>query len=320
MHYKLHRVARNSEGWKRPSLGRLGAPGVGGYVAQNGFGIEDWNFNFGLSNNGMMLGYTVAKPAKQLVGEEFRLILATFSGDDGWYAQGYYDGAIYKNPVAHPGPVIDQMTSDVFQLAQKRALSNRYNQMTQAEIRSTMAAEMLHFCWEIPIEKVVVFKEAVKIAPDTFAPGTQRMVTSYNITEKQFEDIIAGASPIFFTTLERETFEEGGHHLRMHNATERNPRLISAFKRGLQSFACAICAFDFEAEYGDIGRGFIECHHTRPVSEMNPNGDTTSVDELIAVCPNCHRMLHRQKPLLTPEALRKMRRDTKKAGATDTKD
>ena len=32
MHYKLHRVAPNSESWKRPSPGRLGAPGVGSYV------------------------------------------------------------------------------------------------------------------------------------------------------------------------------------------------------------------------------------------------------------------------------------------------
>jgi hypothetical protein len=286
---------------------------VGSYVAENGFGHEDWNFNFDFSHKGMMLGYTVAQPAKRFAGDEFRLILATFSADDGWYAVGYYDGAIYKeNPAAPAKPVIDQMASDVFQLAEKNALSSQYNQMTEPQMRSAIAAEMVHYRWEIPIDKVIVFEKPIEIAPGTFAPGTKRMVTSYNITEEQFDDIVAGASPIFFTQPETGTFEEGSRRLRMHNAIERNPRLISAFKRGLQSFACAICAFNFEAEYGDIGSGFIECHHTRPVSEMNPDGDTTSVDELIAVCPNCHRMLHSQKPLITAKALRKMRRDAKK--------
>lgn len=314
MHYKLHRVAPNSESWKRPSPGRLGgASGVGSYVAENGFGHEDWNFNFGFSHNGMMLGYTVAQPSQRFVEEEFRLILATFRADDGWYAVGYYDGAIYKeNPAAPAKRVIDQMASDLFQLAKQNALSNRYNQMTQPQMRSAIAAEMVYYRWHIPVDKVIVFKEPIKIAPNIFAPGTKRMVTSYNITEEQFHYIVAGASPIFFTQPETGTFEEGSRRFRMHNVIERNQRLISAFKRGLQSFACTICAFDFEAEYGDIGRGFIECHHTRPVSEMNPDGDTSSVDELIAVCPNCHRMLHKQKPLIEATALRKMRRDARK--------
>jgi hypothetical protein len=313
MHYKLHRVAPNSEKWKRPSPGRLQAPGVGRHVADNGFGHEDWNFNFDFSQKGMMLGYTVAQPAQNFAGDEFRLILATFSVDDGWFAVGYYDGAIYmENSVVPANHIIDQMASDVFQIAQINALSIRYNTMTRLQMKATIATEMVHYRWRIPVDKVVVFKEPIAIARKTFAPGTKRMVTSYNITEQQFNDIVAGASAIFFTRPETTLFEEGSRHLRMHNAIERNQKLISAFQRGLQSFACTICAFDFEAEYGNIGIGFIECHHTRPVSEMNPDGDTTSVDELIAVCPNCHRMLHKQKPLVAAAELRIMRRNAKK--------
>ncbi len=313
MHYKIHRLTPNSERWKRPSAGRVGAPGVDSYVAENGFGHEDWNFNFDFSHDGMMLGYTVAQPAQRFAGDEFRLILATFSAGDGWNAVGYYDGAIYKeNPAAPAKLAIDRMASDIFQLATQNTLSSRYNQMTQSQIRTALAEELVSYNWEIPIDKVIVFKEPIKIAPGTFAPGTQRMKTSYNITEEQFDDIVARDLSIFFTQPETDAFEEGSRCLRVHNAIERNQRLINAFKRGLKSFACAICTFDFEAEYGEIGKGFIECHHTRPVSEMNPDGDTTSVDELIAVCPRCHRMLHRQTPLIEAKALRKMRRDAKK--------
>ena len=90
MRYKLHRVAPNSEGWTRPSNGRLGQNGVGDYVRKHGFGHEDWNFNFDLADNGQMLGYTAAKNAGADVGQNFGLILATYDAG-GWRAAGYYD-------------------------------------------------------------------------------------------------------------------------------------------------------------------------------------------------------------------------------------
>jgi 5-methylcytosine-specific restriction endonuclease McrA len=313
MHYKLHRVAPNSQGWTRPSPGRLGAPGVGEYVQENGFGHEDWNFNFSLARDGMMLGYTVARPAKKFLGEEFRLVLATFSSNAGWQAVGYYDGGVYKeDPEPLTAPALEQMASDVFRLAKSGSLSNRYNRMTKSQVHAAITQELSYHSWEIPIERVVVFEAPIPIAPNIFAPGRQRMVTSYNLTESQFDAIIEEAPAIFYTRAPPETFEEGSRRVRLHNAIERNRRLIDAFKRSLTSFACTVCGFDFEAEYGDIGNKFIECHHTRPVSEMNPDGDSTSLHELIAVCPNCHRMLHKKKPMVTAEALRKMRRATTK--------
>jgi hypothetical protein len=41
---------------------------VGSYVKKNGFGHEDWNFNFNFASNGEMLGYTVARPSAELAG------------------------------------------------------------------------------------------------------------------------------------------------------------------------------------------------------------------------------------------------------------
>ena len=309
MHYKLHRIAPNSEGWNRPSPGRLGAPGAGSYVRENGFGYEDWNFAYRLARDGTMLGYTRARPARKFMGDEFRIILATYDFGVGWRAVGYYDGASYKEfPPVHLEPVIDLMASEVFQLAQKKELASRYNTMTQADIRAEMAEENKH-SFEIPVEKVVVFKTPVQIDAGTFAPGRQRMEVSFDLSEQQFDTIIAGATPIIFASAGSREFEEGGRRLRRHYAIERNQLLITAFKRGLHSFACTICAFNFEADYGEIGKQFIECHHTRPLAQMNPDGDTTSPDELIAVCSNCHRMLHRHDTLVTADALRRMRRE-----------
>jgi 5-methylcytosine-specific restriction protein A len=66
---------------------------------------------------------------------------------------------------------------------------------------------------------------------------------------------------------------------------------------------CEVCQFDFEAKYGIRGQGFIECHHTKPVTSL-AEGAKTHIDDLALVCPNCHRMIHRAKPWLLLEELR----------------
>ena len=54
---------------------------------------------------------------------------------------------------------------------------------------------------------------------------------------------------------------------------------------------------DFEQAYGQLGAKFIAAHHTKPVSEL-AEGESESISDLIPVCSNCHRMLHRQYPAL----------------------
>ena len=74
----------------------------------------------------------------------------------------------------------------------------------------------------------------------------------------------------------------------------------------LHGTECAICGFCFEKVYGERGKGFIEVHHIKPLSE---NQDEVVVDpqkDLICVCSNCHRMFHRKKDYVpTPEELKK---------------
>lgn len=70
---------------------------------------------------------------------------------------------------------------------------------------------------------------------------------------------------------------------------------------------CQICGFDFNEVYGTLGEGFIEVHHRVPLysleQEIIPNPKT----DLICVCSNCHRMLHRHKhSIIEPEELREI--------------
>ncbi len=68
--------------------------------------------------------------------------------------------------------------------------------------------------------------------------------------------------------------------------------------------SCSCCTFNFGDFYGqDIGKGFIEIHHTKPIFKYDDedleNTLKQAVTNLTPVCSNCHRMIHRnwKKPL-----------------------
>ncbi|MDR3286010.1 MAG: HNH endonuclease [Prevotellaceae bacterium] len=68
--------------------------------------------------------------------------------------------------------------------------------------------------------------------------------------------------------------------------------------------SCNCCNFNFQDFYGEqIGKGFIEIHHTKPIFKYEDddleNTLSQAVTNLIPVCSNCHRMIHRNrnKPL-----------------------
>lgn len=62
---------------------------------------------------------------------------------------------------------------------------------------------------------------------------------------------------------------------------------------------CEVCSFDFEEFYGEQGKGFIEIHHQKPVFQFD--GDDLertiahALKNVIPVCSNCHRMIHRSR-------------------------
>jgi len=87
------------------------------------------------------------------------------------------------------------------------------------------------------------------------------------------------------------------------NAYERNP-LARKQCIAVHGCRCAACGFDFEAAYGEIGRGFIHVHHLRPLSSIGESYVLNPVRDLIPLCPNCHAIVHRSNPPVTVEVLR----------------
>lgn len=111
---------------------------------------------------------------------------------------------------------------------------------------------------------------------------------------------------------------EGRSLRREHLRRERSRELVKEAKKlalkAPEGLSCRVCGFDFERVYGPRGRGFAEAHHTVPLAQYTIGGAETRVDDLVIVCANCHRMLHRG-PMMTIEALRATLRATT-AGAT----
>lgn len=117
---------------------------------------------------------------------------------------------------------------------------------------------------------------------------------------------LAGSSGSLEELGEDEGFSEGRLLERMHKRRERNRTLVASKLKQVQehtgALACEACGFDFLQVYGELGKGFAECHHVRPLSEVGPT--ETKLSDLAVVCANCHRMIHRSRPMLTVEGLR----------------
>ncbi|AHD00478.1 HNH endonuclease [Leisingera methylohalidivorans] len=101
--------------------------------------------------------------------------------------------------------------------------------------------------------------------------------------------------------------QEGRLLSRLHRYRERDRSIT---KRKKASFInkhgrlfCEACYFDFTKVYGERGDGFMECHHTKPVSEIE-KGQTTTLADLVLLCANCHRMVHSARPWWSMDQLR----------------
>jgi predicted HNH restriction endonuclease len=101
---------------------------------------------------------------------------------------------------------------------------------------------------------------------------------------------------------ENTTINEGTQNIVKTKVYKRSSKLR---EKAIQFYTmdnrikCKACCFDFEDFYGEYGKGFIEIHHQKPVFQFD--GDdieqtiTQALENVVPVCPNCHRMIHRSR-------------------------
>jgi predicted HNH restriction endonuclease len=112
-----------------------------------------------------------------------------------------------------------------------------------------------------------------------------------------------GSSELEYRSSGFEARTEGGKKVYISTRRERDRKLRSD-AINLHGYDCAVCGFNFEKRYGDVGSGFVEVHHMAPLAK---SGETTNVaNDLRVVCANCHRMIHRKQDIcLTIEELQR---------------
>lgn len=106
-----------------------------------------------------------------------------------------------------------------------------------------------------------------------------------------------------FNTFSSE--EEGKAKIIKHISYERSLKnKAEAIK--IHGTTCSVCGFNFNKFYGEkLAADYIEIHHINPLYEFE--GPINPETDLIPVCPNCHRMLHKHRnKTLTIEELRKI--------------
>lgn len=81
-------------------------------------------------------------------------------------------------------------------------------------------------------------------------------------------------------------------------------RMLAIKIHGLDCYACG---FNFEKVYGERGKDFIEIHHMKPLSTLEEEVEIDPETDLIPLCANCHRMVHRRRDdVLDVETLKSM--------------
>jgi len=114
----------------------------------------------------------------------------------------------------------------------------------------------------------------------------------------------------FFTNeseSENETIEEKRKYVR-HSRIERNKNASKKVKEVL-GHTCMGCGFNFKRIYGERGQDYIEAHHLIPL-HMLPEGKAVQMDpkeDFAVLCANCHKIVHRKKPMLTLEELQNIK-------------
>ena len=100
-----------------------------------------------------------------------------------------------------------------------------------------------------------------------------------------------------------EIISEGEVTLNVSKTTKRSQKLreiaIEHFSHN-GTIVCDCCGFEFNSYYGDIyGKSCIEIHHIKPIFQYAGVSVTQTIENalenLLHVCPNCNRVIHRNK-------------------------
>ncbi len=318
MEYAVVRVVHNSNGYVKPSGGKLGRRTESSYARESGFGHEEWNFNKALLIDGRVHGYHYYNPAQAKREQPYTLFFVTYTNRC-WHLVGAYRDAKYTAKGAPPSSSVNGK-----KLAHLRSLGTELGE-SWAELSDKQILMKLRdsesMRWSVRPQDIVVAPTEVAIPiglkfdkefRKNFHESSATLISSFDarrlmslIGTQHPEDVITDLGGAL--TDPDLGGVEGTRKLVLHLKRERNRRLVEEKKaevfRQTGRLACEVCTFDFSAFYGSHGQDFCEVHHLKRLADIEGRTVLTKLKDLAIVCSNCHRMLHKGTPMLTLQKL-----------------
>jgi len=70
-----------------------------------------------------------------------------------------------------------------------------------------------------------------------------------------------------------------------------------------KSLKCEVCGFDLVSFYGELGNDLMEIHFEKELKN-EPGLESSSMEDFIIVCSNCHKVLDKNFGLINANDLR----------------
>ncbi|WP_143514700.1 HNH endonuclease [Primorskyibacter flagellatus] len=100
---------------------------------------------------------------------------------------------------------------------------------------------------------------------------------------------------------EKTVFVEEGHQRVVSKVIRaRSQKLrdfaLKTYSKADDTIDCRGCGFEGSNVYGNTGKGLIEIHHKKPISTSGVSKIDLrkAVKNVVPLCPNCHRLVHRK--------------------------
>ncbi len=269
-------------------------PARGGAYNKNQVGHEACNFT---EVDGAVYGYVRhSNIALERLGAQFGddvtdgVTIVWIAGAEagGTYVVGWYQNAqLYRHE------------------QEQRRPSVKHKKIGIGAFRATAAVEDVvllpeeeRYQLKIPRGKGGVGQSNIWYADAKESRATRDMVFAYiRDRSRVIEDVDDGAAAA----------REGALRFRTHLVRERKSGIVQKKKdevlKATNRLQCEACNFDFSVKYGTLSDNFCEVHHIVPLHEADGEVET-KLEALAILCSNCHRIIHRTKPMMTVPALR----------------
>ncbi|KIN72678.1 HNH endonuclease [Sulfitobacter guttiformis] len=144
-----------------------------------------------------------------------------------------------------------------------------------------------------------IFQQLEPVGGDPLASGDAEIFRITDLFEAEIDRLQLDYADTAVSDIEESgfsgdtTFAEGRKTRKTHLVIERNGKIRSEFFKAYPSAICDFCDTDTSTSYPWVER-ILDVHHLLPLCSGARTSKTgTMLDDLVAVCPTCHRGVHR---------------------------